>query len=60
MAEVSNDQFAEIRDALFRQNMIHFRDQDISYGVQEAFSRRFGPFAEDALHPVRGRADVRA
>ena len=28
--------------------MIYFRDQNITHGDQEAFSNRFGPFAEDA------------
>ena len=40
--------FAEVRDALFRHKMIYFRDQRISHAEQEAFSLRFGPFAEDA------------
>jgi alpha-ketoglutarate-dependent taurine dioxygenase len=70
MAEVTDDQFAEIRDALFRHKMIYFRDQDISHADQEAFSRRFGPFAEDAytqgvpshpeVQPLTMEADHRA
>src|SRR5690349_10414183 len=45
---LSDEQFGEIRAALFRHKMIYFRDQEITHGDQEAFSRRFGPFAEDA------------
>ena len=41
-------QFAEIEDALFRHKMIYLRDQRIGHGEHHAFSRRFGPFAEDA------------
>jgi alpha-ketoglutarate-dependent taurine dioxygenase len=46
--DLTGAQFAEIRDALFRHKMIYFRDQRLSRGDQEAFSLRFGPFAEDA------------
>jgi len=48
LGRLTDDQFAEIRTALFRHKMIYFRDQDITHGDQESFSRRFGPFAEDA------------
>jgi taurine dioxygenase len=48
LAELGDAQFAEIRDALFRHKMIFFRGQRISHGDQEAFSLRFGPFAQDA------------
>src|SRR6185369_2172472 len=41
-------QFAEIEDALFRHKMIFFRNQRMGHAEQHAFSRRFGPFAEDA------------
>ncbi|HXS31392.1 MAG TPA: TauD/TfdA family dioxygenase, partial [Steroidobacteraceae bacterium] len=41
-------QFAEIEDALFRHKMIYLRGQRIGHGEHHAFSRRFGPFAEDA------------
>ena len=69
LSNVSDEQFAEIRDALFRHKMIYFRDQDISHADQEAFSLRFGPFAEDAytkgveghpnVQPVIKEADVK-
>jgi alpha-ketoglutarate-dependent taurine dioxygenase len=48
LSEVSDAAFAEIRDALFRHKMIYFRDQEITHADQESFSRRFGPFAQDA------------
>ena len=59
MSDLSDAQFAEIRDALFRHKMIYFRDQSISHGDQEAFSLRFGPFAADAYTKgVPGHANV--
>lgn len=48
LSRLTDAQFAEVRDALFRHKMIYLRDQNISHGDQEAFSARFGPFAEDA------------
>jgi alpha-ketoglutarate-dependent taurine dioxygenase len=48
-ANVSDAAFAEIEAALFRHKMIYFRGQQrMTHGDQSAFSRRFGPFAEDA------------
>ena len=47
-AEMSDEQFAEIRDALFRHKMIYFRDLDLTHDQHETFSLRFGPYAEDA------------
>ena len=59
LARLSDAQFAEIRAALFRHKMIYFRDQDLTHADQEAFSRRFGPFAEDAYTKgVPGHPDV--
>jgi taurine dioxygenase len=59
IAEVTDAAFEEIRDALFRHKMIYFRDQTITHADQEAFSRRFGPFAEDAYtQGVPGHPDV--
>jgi len=70
IAGVDDETFAEIEDALFRHKMLFFRDQDISHADQEAFSRRFGPFAEDAytrgvegypnVQPVVREADERS
>jgi len=48
-ANVSDAAFAEIEAALFRHKMVYFRGQQrMTHGDQSAFSRRFGPFAEDA------------
>jgi alpha-ketoglutarate-dependent taurine dioxygenase len=59
LGNLADRQFAEIRDALFRHKMIYFRDQTITHGDQEAFSLRFGPFAEDAYTKgVPGHANV--
>jgi len=67
VAEVSDEQFAEIRHALFRHKVIFFRGQRLSHDSHEAFSLRFGPFAEDAytqgvpghrnVHPLIKEAD---
>jgi len=64
---MTDEQFAEVRDALFRHKMIYFRNQKLSHADQEVFSLRFGPFAEDAytsgvpdhrnVHPLIKEAD---
>jgi taurine dioxygenase len=69
LSRLTDDQFAEIRMALFRHKMICFRNQTISHAHQESFSLRFGPFAEDAytkgvpahpdVQPVIKEADAR-
>lgn len=69
LANLTDAQFAEIRDALFRHKMIYFRGQRISHADHEAFSLRFGPFAPDAytrgvaehpdVQPVIKEADAR-
>jgi alpha-ketoglutarate-dependent taurine dioxygenase len=69
LSNVSDEEFAEIRHALFRHKMIYFRNQDISHAEQETFSRKFGAFAEDAytkgveghrnIQPVIKEADVK-
>jgi alpha-ketoglutarate-dependent taurine dioxygenase len=66
-AKITDEQFAEVRHALFRHKMIYLRDQKLSHNDQEAFSLRFGPFAEDAytqgvaghrnVHPLIKEAD---
>jgi alpha-ketoglutarate-dependent taurine dioxygenase len=59
LAHLSDAQFSEIEHALFRHKMIYFRGQDITFGDQEAFSLRFGPFAEDAYtEGVEGHVNV--
>ena len=67
VARITDAQFAEIQHALFRHKMIYFRDQTLTHEQQEAFSLRFGPFAEDAytsgvpghqnVHPLIKEAD---
>ena len=59
VASVSEAAFAEIEHALFRHKMIFFRGQHIDDANHKAFSRRFGPFAEDAYTVgVRGHPEV--
>jgi len=70
VADIDDQTFAEIEDALFHHKMIFFRDQKLSHGDQEVFSARFGPFAEDAytqgvegyenVQPVIKEADASA
>ena len=70
VAEIDDATFAEIESALFRHKMLFFREQRLSHGEQATFSRRFGPFAEDAytrgvdghpeVQPVIREADFRA
>ena len=48
LAGLTDDQFAEIADALWRHKMIYFRDQKTGHADQEAFTRRFGEFGTDA------------
>jgi alpha-ketoglutarate-dependent taurine dioxygenase len=66
-ANVTEQQFQEVRGALFRHKMIFLRNQKLTHADQEAFSLRFGPFAEDAytqgvpghrnVHPLIKQAD---
>lgn len=59
ISNLTDAQFAEVQHALFRHKMIYFRDQDITHADQEAFSLRFGDFAEDAYTKgVEGHANV--
>jgi taurine dioxygenase len=59
LADPAEPAFEEVRHALFRHKMIFFRDQAIDHGHLEAFSARFGPFAEDAYtRGVDGHPDV--
>lgn len=66
-AKVTDEQFAEIRHALYRHKMIYFRNQKLTHAEHETFSLGFGPFAEDAytqgvpghrnVHPLIKDAD---
>jgi alpha-ketoglutarate-dependent taurine dioxygenase len=70
LARITDEQFAEVRAALFRHKMVFFRGQRLTHGDHEAFSLRFGPFAEDAytsgveghrnVHPLIKEADDRS
>jgi alpha-ketoglutarate-dependent taurine dioxygenase len=67
LPQISDEQFAEVRDALFRHKMIYFRGQKLTHAEHEDFSLRFGPFAVDAytqgvpghrnVHPLIKEAD---
>src|SRR6204780_5442779 len=69
-AGVTDEQCQELRQALFRHKMIYLRQQKLTHGEHEAFSQRFGPFAEDAytqgvpghrdVHPLIKEADDRS
>jgi taurine dioxygenase len=48
LRQLRDEQFEEIEHALFRHKMIYFRGQKLAHSDQEAFSLRFGEFAEDA------------
>ena len=70
LRSLSDEQFEEVRRALFRHKMIFFRNQRLSHAEHEAVSLRFGPYAEDAytsgipghrdVHPVIKEADDRS
>jgi len=47
-ATATAQQIDEIRHALHRHKMVYLRGQDLTHGDHEAFSLRFGQFAEDA------------
>jgi alpha-ketoglutarate-dependent taurine dioxygenase len=58
-SRMTDEQFAEVRAALFRHKMIYFRNQKLTHADHEAFSLRFGPFAVDAYTSgVPGHRDV--
>lgn len=67
---MTDAQFAEVRQALFRHKMIYFRNQTLTHAEHEAFSLRFGAFAVDAytsgvpghrdVHPLIKEADDRS
>jgi len=69
ISSLSDEQFEEIEDALYRHKMIYFRDQRLSHADQEAFTLRFGEFGTDAyttgipdhpdIQPVIKEADTR-
>ena len=70
LSKLTDAQFEEIQAALFRHKMVFLRGQKMDHGDHEAFSLRFGPFAEDAytsgvpghrdVHPLIKEADDRS
>ncbi len=68
--DITDEQFAAVQAALFKHKMIYFRGQALTHADQEAFSLRFGAFAEDAytsgvpghkdVHPLIKEADDRS
>lgn len=59
LAELSDDGFAELQDALWRHKMIYLRGQILDHAGHEAFSRRFGNFGVDAYTKgVEGHPNV--
>ena len=69
ISALTDAQFLEIEDALYRHKMIFLRDQDMSHADQESFTLRFGEFGIDAyttgteghenVQPVIKEADTR-
>lgn len=69
IGQLTDEQFVEIEDALYRHKMIYLRDQNMSHADQEAFTLRFGDFGIDAyttgteghrnVQPVVKEADTR-
>jgi len=70
LRQTTEEQFADIQQALFHHKMIFFRGQKLSHAQHEAFSLNFGAFAEDAytsgipnhpnVHPLIKEADDRS
>lgn len=59
ITQLTDEQAEEIRHALYRHKMIFFRRQKLTHAEHEAFSLRFGRFAEDAYtQGVPGHRDV--
>lgn len=48
LANITDAQFEQIRDALFHYKMIYFVDQNIELSDQEALTERFGDYGTDA------------
>lgn len=69
LSNLSDGQFREIEDALYRHKMVYFRDQQLQHADQEAFTLRFGDFGTDAyttgvpnhpeIQPLLKEADTR-
>lgn len=48
LGNLSDEQFQQIKSALFRYKMIYFRNQNITLEDQERFTERFGEYGTDA------------
>lgn len=69
LSGLSDHQFVEIEDALYRHKMLYFRGQQLDFDDQENFTLRFGEFGIDAytsgaaghrnVQPVIKEADTR-
>lgn len=70
LADLPDEGFAELRDALWRHKMVYLRNQSLNHEQHEAFSARFGPFGTDAytkgvaghlnVQPLIKEADTRS
>ena len=60
IANITNEQFEQVKDALFRYKMIYFRNQDnMTIDDQEALTLRFGEFGTDAYtNGIEGHPNV--
>lgn len=48
LADLPDEAFAEVQDALWRHKMVFARGQHLGHAEHEAFALRWGPFAPDA------------
>jgi len=59
LANLSDEQFSEIEDALYTHKMLYIRNQTITLDDQEAFTLRFGAFGMDAYSAgIEGHPNV--
>lgn len=59
LADLDDEQFAEVEQALYHHGMVFFRRQRIGHADQEAFTRRFGEHGVDAYtEGVPGHPDI--
>ncbi|WP_427967650.1 TauD/TfdA dioxygenase family protein [Altererythrobacter sp.] len=48
LAELTDEEFDELRHAFWRHKMLFARNQNLTHAEHEGFAARFGPFARDA------------
>ena len=59
LPDLTDEGIESLKQALWKHKMIFLRDQHLSHGEHEEFSRRLGPFAVDAYtQGVEGHRDV--